>query len=326
MKSHKKIVVIGGGTGSFMMLSGLKKYCANLTALVSMADDGGSTGILRDELGVLPPGDVRQCLIALARSPKMRQLFDYRFAEGDLKGHSFGNLFLTAVEKMTNNFSEAVDLASEVLNIAGKVVPVTLDNVKLVVLREGGRSIVGEHNIEQHRLQGGQPSLRLEPAARLNPLAKVAIQEADLIVIAPGSLYSSIGAALATHGMAEALRASSAKKAYVCNLTTKPGHSDGFQVHDFANLIEHFMGDGNHLDYVLYNDSKPSDTLLKQYAQEGSQWVAFDETALAEARYQPVGGRFVSDKPWHSTTKVDLLPRTLIRHDSDAVAKRLINL
>ena len=136
-----KIVVIGGGTGSFTLLSGLKHYAKDVTALVNMADDGGSTGLLRDELGVLPPGDVRQCLVALSNSPKVRELFSYRFDNGSLKGHAFGNLFLTALEKMTGSFAEAIDVADEVLNVRGRVIPVTLDNVHLIMRQRQGNDI-----------------------------------------------------------------------------------------------------------------------------------------------------------------------------------------
>jgi uncharacterized cofD-like protein len=142
-----KIVVIGGGTGSFTLLSGLKNYASDITAIVNMADDGGSTGQLRDELGVLPPGDVRQCLVALSDSPRVRELFNYRFEEGSLEGHAFGNLFLTALEKMTGSFAEAVDVADEVLNVSGKVIPVTLDNVHLILKRRNENDVIGEFKI-----------------------------------------------------------------------------------------------------------------------------------------------------------------------------------
>lgn len=182
-----RIVVIGGGTGSFTLLSALKHYIHTITALVNMADDGGSTGQLRDELGVLPPGDIRQCLVALSRSSDiMRDLFNYRFPEGTLAGHSFGNLFLAAVESMTDNFGEAVELASEVLNISGKVVPMTVDKVTLVIEHADKTIMRGESVVDEADF-GGQtrPSVRLEPHATLSPAAKQAIVEADVIVLAP---------------------------------------------------------------------------------------------------------------------------------------------
>lgn len=324
-----RIVVIGGGTGSFTLLNALKYYVHNITALVNMADDGGSTGLLRDELGVLPPGDVRQCLVALSRSSgTMRELFNYRFPEGSLAGHSFGNLFLTAVEKMTDNFGDAVSLASEVLNITGKVVPMTTDKVTLVVEHADKTIMRGESKID-HADFGGQtrPVVRLEPHAAINPAAKQAIIDADLVVIAPGDLYSSIGPALVVGGVAEALAMSAAKKVYVCNLVTKPGQTDDFQVHDFASEIERFMGQST-LDYVLYNNAKPDEELLSRYAKSNEFWVAFDGQVLKEERYTAIGGDFVSRHVWQPTAKTDPLAssRTFIRHDADKVTRALMKI
>jgi len=291
MKSPAKLVLIAGGTGSFTLLSHLKYHFSHITALVNMADDGGSTGILRDELGVLPPGDVRQCLVALARDPRVRDLFNYRFDEGTFAGHSFGNLFLTAVEKTTNDFGEAVALASEVLNISGKVVPITLDPVTLVVDNPDNSVIRGQDVISSAALT--RPEMRLEPEPRLNPAAKQALAEADFIVIAPGRLYGSLAPALIVPGLAEALAASKAPKAYVCNLVTKPGQTDGFKVHDFAAEIERLLQDKVQLDYVLYNNAKPDAELLRKYSQEGEYWVEYDESQLQNQHYKAIGGHFV---------------------------------
>lgn len=322
--TNAHIVVIGGGTGSFTLLNRLKDYCAHITALVNMADDGGSTGQLRDELGVLPPGDVRQCLVALAREPRVRDLFNYRFDEGALGGHSFGNLFLTAVEKVTNNFADAVQLASEVLDISGKVVPITLDNVTLVLDRPDGTVQRGQHKIgsEQFRV----PQLRLEPEARITPAAQHAIHSAGLIVIAPGNLYGSLAPALIVDGVAEALAASRAKKVYVCNLVTKPGQTDGFKVHDFAAEIERFMQSKTRLDYVLYNNAQPNQQLLQNYASAGEYWVEYSPAALACAHYRAIGGHFVSDTPWRPIAKKDLIPRTFIRHNADRIARAIVKI
>jgi uncharacterized cofD-like protein len=317
--SNKKLVLIGGGTGSFTLLSSLKKYFSDITALVNMADDGGSTGVLRDELGVLPPGDVRQCLVALARDPRMRDLFNYRFEEGTFAGHSFGNLFLTAVEKTTDDFAEAVDLASDVLNISGRVVPITLDPVTLVADNLDS-TVTGQDSISSANLD--KPFMRLEPTPRLNPAAKEAMEEADFIVIAPGRLYGSLAPALIVPGVSEALAAAKAKKAYVCNLVTKPGQTDGFKVHDFATEIERLAGKLK-LDYVLYNNAKPDANLLEKYAQEGEYWVDYDESVFAAQHYQAIGGHFVLDTPWRPTAKNDPITRTLIRHDGDAIARAL---
>lgn len=321
---NKKLVVIGGGTGSFTLLSQLKHFFSDITALVNMADDGGSTGVLRDELGVLPPGDVRQCLVALASEPRMRDLFDYRFQEGTFAGHSFGNLFLTAVEKTTHDFAEAVKLASDVLRIQGRVVPITLNNVTLVLEHPDGRIMRGQHGISSETFS--RPSLRFEPEAHVNPLAVEAIAQADLIVIAPGNLYGSLAPALIVRGVAEALSIAKAKKAYVCNLVTKPGQTDGFKVHDFAGEIMRFLGGKVILDYVLYNNAKPSQELLEKYAREGEFWVEFEEHVLASTPYKSIGGHFVSDTPWQARAKADLLRRTLIRHNAKTVAQALAEL
>ncbi|HEU4984472.1 MAG TPA: gluconeogenesis factor YvcK family protein, partial [Nitrososphaera sp.] len=207
MAKSPKIVVIGGGTGTFELLSGLKKYAPDLTALVSMADDGGSTGLLRDEYGVLPPGDVRKALVALARVPEMRDLFNYRYKDGGFAGHTFGNLFLSTVEKMAdNNFIDAIRLAGKVLNISGQVIPVTMDNVTLVIEEEDGRTIRGEHKLDgEISFKTQRPQVRLEPKARLTDEGKQAILDADIVVIAPGSLYGSLAAVLVVDGVADAL-------------------------------------------------------------------------------------------------------------------------
>ena len=171
-----KIVVIGGGTGSFTLLSGLKRYVHNITALVNMVDDGGSTGILRDELGVLPAGEVRQCLVALSNSPKVRDLFNYRFSEGSMKGHAFGNLFMAALEKMTGSFADAVDVASDVLSVCGRVEPMSLDDITLVATMNGKVIAKGQHAIDAASMPGGErPFLTLEPFAHINPRAEAAI-------------------------------------------------------------------------------------------------------------------------------------------------------
>jgi uncharacterized cofD-like protein len=322
-----RIAVIGGGTGSFTLLSSLKNYTRHITALVNMADDGGSTGQLRDELGVLPPGDIRQCLVALSESERVRDLFNYRFEGGTFEGHAFGNLFLTALEKMTGNFAEAVETAADVLNITGSVHPVTLDKITLVMRQSDGKVTEGEFQIGHADFgKFPRPKMELSPKADLNPAARDAILNADLVVIAPGNLYGSLAPALIVPGMSEALNETKAKKLYVCNLVTKPGQTDGFDVCDFAAEIERF---GKFkLDYVLYNDAKPSQNLLDRYAKEGEYWVSYDASRLKEAHYQAVGGHFVSPDRQVHTQKSDPIAatRTLIRHDADAIAKQLMKI
>jgi uncharacterized cofD-like protein len=324
-----KVVLIGGGTGSFALLDSLKNYVHHLTALVNMADDGGSTGILRDELGVLPPGDVRQCLVALSRSSQtMRDLFNYRFPKGTFAaGHSFGNLFLTAVEKITDSFPEAISIASEVLNITGDVIPITTDQVTLVLKHSDGTVQRHEAVIDHADFKGQtRPQATLEPHASINPAARQALLDADLIVIAPGSLYSSLAPALIVDGVAEAIAASQARKVYVCNLVTQPGQTDDFKVHDFAAEIERFLGRKDILDFVLYNTAQPNPELLQYYESKGHEFgVAVDREAFKRARYTPIGKPLLS-KVLPKQDPNDSLARGFIRHDGDKVARQLLRI
>lgn len=315
--ARKNIVVIGGGTGSFMVLSALKKYPVNLTAIVAMSDDGGSSGVLRDELGVLPPGDVRQCLVALSASDKlMRTLMGYRFEGGNLKGHSFGNLLLSALEKTTGSFDKAVEKAGEILRIEGKVIPSTLDKVKLVA-RVGSKKIVGEEKIQKTKLNGSLKKLSLEPRGRVNPKALLAIKNADAILIGPGNLYASLVTNLLVHGMPEAIRKSKAEKIYICNLMTKVEHTHDFSVADFTRDIEKYLGDS--VDVVIFNNKKPADAVLKRYAREGdllTSWAVLPEGP------QLVGANLVSHLE-HTTNKIGT-PATessLVRHDPSKLAR-----
>lgn len=321
-----KIAVIGGGTGSFTLLRALKKHTSRLAALVNMADDGGSTGVLRDELGVLPPGDVRQCLVALSNSPKVRDLFNYRFEDGSLSGHAFGNLFLTALEKMTGSFTEGVELASEVLNITGTVEPITESNVTLVMKKSSGEVVRGEFEIAEADFGDERPEFRLEPEAAASERALRAIEVADMVVIAPGNLYGSLAPALIVPGVGQALEKSRALKVYVCNLMAKPGQTTGYKVHDFADEIERLAGT-SFLDVVLYNTERPSEALLQKYAQMSEHGVVWDDEILAKRHYKAVGGDMLSRQVWANTNASSdplAASRTLIRHDSKRVAQAIM--
>ena len=322
------IVVIGGGTGSFTLLSGLKNYTHNITALVNMVDDGGSTGQLRDELGVLPAGDVRQCLVALSTSPKVRDLFNYRFDEGSMKGHAFGNLFMAALEKMTGNFTEAVKVAGEVLNIRGRVEPITFDNITLVTRLSDGTVVRGQHEAESLIIPVGErPWLDLEPTARINPQARQAILNADLVVIAPGLLYGSLAPALLVSGVTRALAETKAKKVYVCNLVNKPGQTDEFTVADYASEIERFAG--VKLDHVLYNNHRPSQELIDRYAKDGELLVEWNKEELKKKHFYASGKRLIADEVWENTNAASdplAAQRSLIRHDADRVARELMRI
>jgi uncharacterized cofD-like protein len=327
-KNEVKIAVIGGGTGSFTMLSSLKRYTKQIAAIVSMADDGGSTGVLRDELGTLPPGDVRQCLVALSDSPKVRDLFEYRFDTGTFNGHSFGNVLLTALEKITGDFSKAVETASEILRINGVVIPATLDNIRLKmewpdksIILHGERVIDAESFVHDPR----KATLSLTPDASPNIMAIAAIEQADIIVIAPGDLYTSLGPLLVIDGFGEALRKTKAKKFYVSNLVSKRGQTDNFTVSDHAREIERFAG-AEFLDYVLYNKQAPTSEVAERYKQEGGYVTLADTDTLSVMHYEAVGGDFLGAMATENTADTLIGKRSLIRHDASAVAKLILEL
>lgn len=312
-----KIVVIGGGTGTFTVLTGLKKYPDVLpSAIVSMADDGGSTGALRTSMGALPPGDVRRALIALSEvesEESLIRLFNYRFPSEAAEGHSFGNLFLAALEKMLGSFDAAVEEASRILKVRGKVVPVTLDDVRLHAICENGLVVDGETNIDVPK---HNPFLKifnvwLDPPGVLNPKACKLILEADAVVIGPGDLYTSIVPNLLVRGMPEAIRHTKAAKIFVVNLMTKAGETHGFRVHDFVEGVEGYMGKGI-LTHVLYNIVLPDPEYLHVYRTEGAEFVRCDTSIL------PQGPKYIA---------ADVLASNpLIRHDPDKLAKHLVSI
>jgi uncharacterized cofD-like protein len=271
---------------------------------------------------------VRQCLVALSDSPKVRDLFNYRFEEGTFGGHSFGNILLTALEKVTGNFTEAIETASEILRVNGMVIPATLDNVRLkmewpqasVILR-GERVIDAEYFEHDPK----KATLSLVPKAHANPTAIKAILQADLVVIAPGDLYTSLGPLLVIDGVGDALRSTKAKVVYVSNLVTKKGQTEGLTVSGHADEIERFGG-GDFLDYVLYNEQLPDEELAKKYEAEDAFLVPVDSEELAERPYSSVGGAFLGQVAApHENDKLPVT-RSLIRHDSAAVASAIIGL
>ncbi len=327
-----KIAVIGGGTGSFTLLSALKDHTSKIAALVNMADDGGSTGVLRDELGALPPGDVRQCLVALSESPKVRDLFNYRFTEGTFNGHAFGNLLLSALEKVSGSFGEAVETASEILNIKGMVIPATLDDVRLRMEWPNDEKLTlhGERVIDEHYFKKDPRTaqLSLVPVAKANPLAIRAINDADIVVIAPGDLYTSLGPLLIIDEINQALQSTSAVVVYVSNLVTKRGQTEGFTVSDHAAEIERFAA-APILDYVLYNEQKPTSVLAEAYREKENAYVVeIDEDTMDKQHYHAVGGNFLGAMA-NGAEGSEALPvakRSLIRHDPDAAARAIIDI
>lgn len=250
-----RIVAIGGGTGLSTLLRGLKGHTSNLTAIVTVADDGGSTGRLRQEFGVVAPGDLRQCIAALAEAePLMSRLFQYRFTEGTgLEGHSFGNLFIVAMAEVTGNFETAIHEASRVLNVRGSILPSTLEDVTLSARTHEDEMVHGEHNITEHgaRIR----DLYLNPAnAAAHPDAVKAILDADLVVIGPGSLYTSVLPNLLVGGIQKALFQTSATKVFICNVATQHGETDNFSVADHIETLERHTGKGI-LNVVLANNN-----------------------------------------------------------------------
>ena len=248
-----RIVAIGGGTGMSALLRGLKTYTSNLSAILTVADDGGSSGRLRDEYRVLPPGDFRQCLIALADAePLMKQLFDHRFKEGSLDGHSFGNLFIMAMADVTGNFEHALRESGKVLAVKGTIVPSTLQDVTLVASINGS-NVEGESKIPKQNGKISQVFLKPD-GAQVNPEAAQAILNAELIVVGPGSLYTSILPNLLVEGMVEAIKASPALKLLVVNLASQKGETDGYGVNDYLRVIRDHVG-GRLFDFVLVNSN-----------------------------------------------------------------------
>lgn len=292
-----KIVAIGGGTGLSTLLRGLKKYSGNITAIVTVADDGGSSGRLRREIGVLPPGDIRNCLAAFADEEKLlTELFQYRFKAGDgLIGHSFGNLFLTAMTEITGDLEQAVAASSEVLAIRGRVFPATLSDVKLWARMADGRLIEGESNIPEAAgriveigcLPANPPAL---------PAAVEAINQADFIIMGPGSLYTSVIPNLLVPEIREAIARSAAPRIYVCNIMTQPGETDGYTVADHIKAIDQVCGK-KLFDAVLVHQRSPSEQALRQYALEHSHPVYLDREEVGKLRRRVVIANIMDEDP-----------------------------
>jgi uncharacterized cofD-like protein len=314
-KRHRPLIaVIGGGTGVFTVLSGLREYPVDLAAIVTMADGGGSSGVLREEFGILPPGDVRKALVALSGSDNkiLAELFNYRFQEGNgLKGHAFGNLMLTALERISGSFERAIEQASRILAVGGRVIPVTLENVELTAELVDGSLVRGEHEIDSSRSWRRTPIKRvfLTPEPDANPRAEAAIKRADLIVVGPGDLYTSIMPNLVVPGIAAAIRNARAKKVYVINVMTKRGETDGFNAADFIRVAESVLGK-DFFDYAIFNTRRPRRDRIRHYEKEGSEVVEKGD----------VSGRV-------RIIEADFLRRQgFIRHDSARLAAALFSL
>lgn len=328
-----KIVVIGGGTGTYSVLSGLKKYTDNITAVVTMADSGGSAKKERDEWGLLPTSDIRKSLLALADvstedSLLLRKLFQYRFDQGKgFVGMTFGNLFLVTLAKLLGSQTKAIEKAAEFLRIKGKVLPVTLDKVDLVAYYEDGTKVIGEHAIDEPKYDGrlAITSLTTEPEAQINSEVKKVILEADVIIIGPGGFYTTIIANLVIKGVAEAVSKSPAKKVYILNLMTEFGQTYKFTSSKFIKELDKYLAVEN-LDFILMNNRPVPRYILNRYRKVNAQPVANDfigKTPFKVVEVDLLSTRMVKKE------KADLLKRSFIRHDPDKVAsscREILNL
>ena len=307
-----KIVAIGGGTGLSMLLKGIKHITNNITAVVTVGDDGGSSGRLREDMGILPPGDIRNCIAALADDEDLiTKLFQYRFKSGEgLEGHSFGNLFLTALCAITGDMVRAVKESSNVLSIRGRVLPSTLDDMKLVAEMEDGRVIHGESNIPE--AHGKIKRLFTDPTP-CKPLEDVitAIKEADLIIMGPGSLYTSVIPNLLIEEIAREVAASNAKKIYVCNIMTQPGETDNYSVSDHVSALMQHAKSRKIIDAVLVNDFIPAN-LADKYRIAGSYPVKVDVENIKKLGIKIFPKKLIEDSR-----------EGLVRHSSNRVARAL---
>jgi len=319
----KRVVTLGGGTGSFVVLNSLKNHPVELCAIVSMADDGGSTGILRDELGVLPPGDVRQCLVALSDSSRlMRSLMNYRFENGGLQGHSFGNLLLSALEKTTGSFEKAVEEAGKILNIKGKVIPITTHQVRLKMLLSNNKLLEGEGEIYvSNEIAKGYKSIYLEPFPKADNHAINEIINADLIIFGPGGLYTSLIPNLLVEGIPKALRETKAKKVFIINLMNKDGQTPNFKVSDYLKEVSRYLGK-DCFDYILVNSGKPSKELIQIYAQEGG---LVENDLNKDLRVEAID-LLESNKAEYLASDVLSSHRTFIRHDPKKLSQAILKI
>ncbi|MBI4974653.1 MAG: YvcK family protein [Candidatus Omnitrophica bacterium] len=308
-----KIVVIGGGTGLSTLLHGLKEYTSNITAIVTVADDGGSSGRLRQDFDILPPGDIRNCLVALADAePLMGRLFQFRFGEGtEFSGHSFGNLFITAMSKVTGDFDAAIKESSKVLAIRGRVVPSTLDKITLMAEHIDGSETVGESQIP--KAASPVKRIHLRPVnCKPTDEALDAIKRADAIILGPGSLYTSIMPNLLIGKIYQELISSKAIKIYVCNVMTQKGETDDYKASDHLKAIITHTAPGI-VEYCIVNTAKIPDEMLKKYKEEESYPVIPDSENIRKMKYKAIEAHIISTEDY-------------VRHDAVKLARIIIDL
>ncbi len=304
MIENVKIAGIGGGTGLSTLLEGLKHRTDELTAIVTVTDDGGSSGRLRKDLNMLPPGDIRNCIVSLAKSNSlMSELFQYRFkGKSDLSGHSFGNLYIAAMTAITGSFAIGISETSRILAIKGKVLPSTLENIVLGARFKDGKSILGQTKIVDYR--GSIDEIFLIPG---EPIAYKGVlkscMEADLIILGPGSLFSSIIPNLLVKGVADAIKESKAKKIYICNIMTQPGETDDFTVSDHLLAVEKYLGGS--IDNLIVNSGRISEDLIKKHTKKNSFRV-MDDSRMLTKRIRVVKADIISNKDFarHDSEKI----------------------
>ncbi|MGI5838084.1 MAG: gluconeogenesis factor YvcK family protein [bacterium] len=311
-----RIVVLGGGTGLSVLLRGLKEYTSNLTAIVTVADDGGSSGRLRNDFGILPPGDIRNCLLALADTePLLEKLFQYRFGQGkELAGHSFGNLFIAAMTEITGDFELAVRESSKVLAVRGRVYPSTLTSVRLHAEYSDGTGVAGESNIPQPGKKIKRVFLQ-PPDCRPTEEALAAVREAEIIILGPGSLYTSILPNLLVTPLPAALRASRALKVYVCNIMTQPGETDDYTAGDHLRVVSEYLGPGT-VDCILVNTRSLPLRLQRKYEAQGAYPVTVDRRQLEEMGVRTIEADLISTAD-HARHDPGKLAAALLRLSGD---------
>ncbi len=320
-KKKLKIVIIGGGTALPTIVEGLRKYTDDLTMIVTVTDSGRSSGKLRKELNVLPPGDIRNCLISLSNSDKlMKDLFQYRFDNGSLEGHSFGNLFIAALTKLTGSFEKGIEEVSKILKLKGKVLPSTFDNVHICAELENGLlieeedNIIDRHNDEVH-LRSKIKRVFLNPSAKANEKALKAISEADLIILGPGSLYTSVITNLLVGGIADAVNVSKAKKVYVCNIMSQVSQTHEYKASDHVGKILDYLN--GKLDFVILNNGRPDQDLINSYAKENAYLVENDFQEVKELGVRVLVGNLLDDV---SEKKLLWEKKDLLRHNPGKIA------
>lgn len=318
-------VVIGGGTGTYSVLSGLKKYTDNITAVVSMADSGGSAKKERDEWGLLPSSDIRKSLVALSDVSTqdnllLRQLFSYRYRQGKgLTGMTFGNLFLVTLTKLLHSQKKAIIKAGELLKIKGKVLPVTFSKINLVATYEDGRRVVGEHAIDEPRHNGSLRIVKLEtkPKAKTTRDVLAAINNCDMLIIGPGGFYTTLIPNLLIEGVREAIEKSKAKKIFILNLMTEYGQTFNYTAKDFLEGLHQYLNTGC-LDYILINNNSIAREILKKYRKSNAQPVVDDlprKKAFRIISTDLLSTEIIKKVPG------DKLKRSLIRHNPDKIAR-----